>query len=118
MATKAQKKNEQQRHRPRIRKGDEVVIIAGKERGKRGRILRVDTVRNRVIVEGRNMLKRHTRPNPPQQPGGVVEREGPIHISNVMLWSDKEGRRSRAAIDRDADGNPLRVLKVEQKGKK
>lgn len=111
------KQNQKDSHlrRPRIRKGDEVVIIAGKERGKRGRVLRVDTVRNRVVVEGRNMLKRHTRPNPPQQPGGVVEREGPIHISNVMLWSEKRKKGSRAGIERDSDGNPIRFLKEERK---
>ncbi len=114
--------------RPKIKKGDLVVVIAGKDRynpnrqageqekDKRrsrgmGRVLRVDTVKGRVVVEGVNIIKRHTRPNPPQQPGGVVEREAPIHISNVMLWSEKEKSRTRVKIQRDEHGTRMRVTK-------
>lgn len=114
------KTNDQvRRSKPKIKKGDLVVVVAGKykfkpavdpRRGK-GRVLRVDTVKGRVVVEGVNIIKRHTRPNPPQQPGGVVEREAPIDISNVMLWSDKENSRTRVKIQRDEHGSRIRVSK-------
>ena len=69
-----------------VRKNDMVVVRAGKDRGKRGRVLRVLAEKNRVVVEGVNVIKRHTRPNPQKNiKGGIVEREAPIHASNVML---------------------------------
>ncbi|MGH2930597.1 MAG: 50S ribosomal protein L24, partial [Solirubrobacteraceae bacterium] len=71
----------------RIRSGDDVVVISGKDRGKRGKVLRVEPAKQKVFVEGLNMVKRHTRPRQTaagQQAGGVIEREGPIHVSNVM----------------------------------
>ena len=69
-----------------IRKNDSVVVITGKDRGKRGRVLRLVPAKNRLIVEGVNMVKRHTRPNPRQNvKGGVVEREAALHASNVQL---------------------------------
>lgn len=89
----------------RIRKGDEVVVISGKDKGKTGTVLEVLTAKNRVIVEGLNIIKRHTRPRPPEDPGGVVERPAPMDLSNVALI-DPEDRR------------PTRVRFVEQKGKK
>lgn len=93
----------------RVRKGDQVVVIAGKDRGKRGRILRVDPARERVYVEGLNMQKRHLRPQPMpesqrQVRGGVIEREGPIHVSNVMLADPKDGRPTRVGVQRQARG--------------
>jgi large subunit ribosomal protein L24 len=93
----------------RVRKGDQVVVIAGKDRGKRGRILRVDTARERVYVEGLNMVKRHLRPQPMPESqrqvlGGVIEREGPIHVSNVMLADPKDGRPTRVGVQRQAGG--------------
>jgi large subunit ribosomal protein L24 len=104
-ATKAQ------RRRPmKIRAGDSVRVIAGKDRGKNGRVLRVDPVRQRVYVEGLNMVKRHVRPRPASRgatyPGtegqlaGVIEREGPVHISNVMLLDPKGGQPTRVRIER------------------
>jgi large subunit ribosomal protein L24 len=94
----------------RIRKDDDVLVIAGKDRGKRGKVLRADPKHERVYVEGLNMVKRHTRPRAlpgggsDQQSGGVIEREGPIHVSNVMLVDPKDGRRTRVRIQRDAGG--------------
>ncbi|MHB8491341.1 MAG: 50S ribosomal protein L24 [Solirubrobacteraceae bacterium] len=100
----------------RIRKGDQVHVIAGKDRGKRGRVLRVEPGRERVFVEGLNMLKRHTRaqqaPGMREAPalGGVIEREGPIHVSNVMLADPKGGKPTRLGVDRSS-GKPVRVAR-------
>ena len=78
-----------------VKKGDDVVIIAGTERGKRGKILSVQTARERVIVEGCQMVKRHTRKNQQHPQGAIVEREGTLHISNVMLASKFDERAAR-----------------------
>ena len=100
----------------KVRSGDRVQVMSGKDRGKTGRILRVDTKRERVFVEGLNMVKRHTRPS--QVPGaqseaalgGVIEREGPIHVSNVMIL-DGKGQPTRIKIERE-DGKRFRVAKT------
>src|ERR687895_2845214 len=94
----------------RIRRGDNVEVIAGKDAGKTGRVLRVDPKKNRVFVEGMNIVKRHQRPRSLKDTqrggkvGGVIEKEGPIHISNVMVVDPKEDRPTRVAIERGADG--------------
>ena len=99
----------------KIRSGDRVQVISGKDRGKSGRVLRVDPDRQRVYVEHLNMIKRHTRPQQvagaqsEAQLGGVIEREGPIHVSNVMLL-DAKGQRTRVGILRE-DGQRIRVAK-------
>jgi len=99
----------------KIRSGDRVEVISGKDRGKSGRVLRVDPPKQRVYVEHLNMIKRHTRPSQvagassEQQMGGVIEREGPIHVSNVMLL-DAKGKRTRVGIERE-DGKRFRVAK-------
>jgi large subunit ribosomal protein L24 len=103
----------------KIRSGDQVTVTAGKDRGKRGRVLRVEPTKERLYVEGLNMVKRHIRPKPtPQgssyrgpegQLGGVIEVEGPIHISNVMLL-DAKGHPTRVRIERD-NGARVRVAK-------
>ncbi len=85
----------------RIRKGDEVKVMSGKDRGKSGRVLRVDVAKDRVFVEGLNIVKRHMRPTPgrPDAIAGVIEREGPIHVSNVMLLDPKDGMPTRVGIE-------------------
>ena len=98
----------------KIRSGDQVHLIAGKDRGKSGRVLRVEPKKERLYVEGLNMVKRHTRPQSrgtgaQQQLGGVIELEGPIHISNVMLL-DAKGAPTRVGIDRSG-GERVRVAK-------
>jgi large subunit ribosomal protein L24 len=104
-----------QRRSLKIRSGDQVKVIAGKARGKSGRVLRVEPKKERVYVEGLNMVKRHTRPQQvagaqsEQQMGGVIEREGPIHVSNVMLL-DAKGQPTKVRIERE-NGKPLRVAK-------
>ena len=93
----------------RIRRDDEVVVISGKDRGKTGRVLRVDPGRDRVFVEGLNIVKRHQRPRPGSaEPGGVIEREGPIHVSNVALVDPQDGRPTRVRTE-DRDGRKVRV---------
>ncbi|MGH2865537.1 MAG: 50S ribosomal protein L24 [Solirubrobacteraceae bacterium] len=99
----------------KIRTGDRVQVISGKDRGKTGRVLRVEPSKERVFVEHLNMIKRHTRPQQiagaqsEQQMGGVIEREGPIHVSNVMIL-DVKGAPTRLAIDRSGGGR-VRVAK-------
>jgi large subunit ribosomal protein L24 len=99
----------------KIRSGDRVQVMSGKDRGKTGRVLRVEPSKERVYVEHLNMIKRHTRPQQvagaqsEQQLGGVIEREGPIHVSNVMLL-DAKGAPTRVGIDRTA-GVRVRVAK-------
>ena len=91
----------------RIKTGDEVIVISGKDRGKRGKVLRVEPRHNRLYIEGLNMIKRHQRPRQvagaqrAEQVGGVIEREGPIHISNVMLADPSDGRPTRVRIETD-----------------
>jgi large subunit ribosomal protein L24 len=93
----------------RIRRDDEVVVISGKDRGKTGRVLRVDTKKDRVYVEGLNIVKRHSRPRPgSSEPGGVIEKEGPIHVSNVSLVDPKDGRPTRVRTE-ERDGRRVRV---------
>jgi large subunit ribosomal protein L24 len=86
----------------KIRRDDEVVVISGKDRGKTGKVLRVDPKSSRVYVEGLNIIKRHQRPlpNAPQREAGVIEREGPIHISNVMLIDPKTKKPTRVGVSR------------------
>jgi large subunit ribosomal protein L24 len=100
------------RNKPKLRKNDTVVVIAGKDRGRQGRILRIMPGSNRVIVERVNMIKRHTRPNPSKNiAGGISEKEAAIHISNVMLVDPDRNVRTRVARRRDSEGNPERVAK-------
>ncbi|HEY2631293.1 MAG TPA: 50S ribosomal protein L24 [Solirubrobacteraceae bacterium] len=100
----------------RVRSGDQVQVMAGKDRGKTGRILRVDLAAERVYVEGLNMVKRHMRPqqvadtNRGQTVGGVIEREGPIHVSNVMLLDPKDNKPTRVGVERE-NGKRYRVAK-------
>ena len=77
-----------------VRKGDQVVVIAGKEKGKRGRVLRLLTGDGRVVIERVNMVKRHTKPSQRNPRGGIVEKEGSVESSNVSLWCSKCARRA------------------------
>ena len=95
-----------------IRKGDTVVIITGKYKGRKGRVLRVMPKDSRLIVEGVNMMKRHTRPSSRNQQGGIVERERPIHASNVVPWCEAAGKPSKIVMKRLEDGSRVRVFKV------
>ena len=85
----------------RIRTDDHVLVTSGKDKGKQGKVIRVDPKRRRVFVEGVNIVKRHQRPTPgrPDAVAGVIEREGPIHMSNVMLLDPKDGKPTRVGIE-------------------
>jgi large subunit ribosomal protein L24 len=100
----------------KIRRDDVVQVISGKDAGKTGKVLRVDPRRSRVFVEGLNIVKRHQRPRTIKetqrggQVGGVIEKEGPIHVSNVMLVDPKADRPTRVGIER-SDGKRVRIAK-------
>ena len=99
----------------KIRRGDTVAVIAGKDAGKQGKVLRVDPKRSRLFVEGLNMVKRHQRPRSLKDTqrggkvGGVIEKEGPIHVSNVALLDPKENKPTRVGVKRTEQGTRMRV---------
>ena len=99
----------------RIKTDDQVIVIGGKDRGKRGKVLRVDPKKERVYVEGLNMVKRHQKPQQVGQRGGqvggVIEKEGPIHISNVMLIDPKDGKPTRLGTEIGDDGTRYRIAR-------
>src|SRR6266480_1796833 len=101
----------------KIKKGDTVQVISGKDSGKTGRVLRVEPRKNRLYVEGLNIVKRHQRPRSLKDTqrggtvGGVIEKEGPIHVSNVMIVDPKENKPTRVSIERGEDGGRERVAK-------
>jgi len=99
--------------RMRLRADDTVIVIAGKDKGKTGRILRVDPKNDKVYVEGLNLVKRHQRPVPgrPNLQVGVIEKEGGIHVSNVALLDPKENKPTRVGVTRREDGRRMRVAK-------
>ena len=96
----------------KIRRDDEVVVISGKDRGKTGKVLRVEPRKQRVYVEGLNIVKRHQKPSAlnPNVQAGVIEREGPIHISNVALVDPQEKKPTRVGVKRE-DGKRFRVAR-------
>ena len=95
-----------------IRKNDNVVVITGKDRGKRGRVLQLVPAKNRLIVEGVNIIKRHTRPNPRQNvKGGIVEREAALHASNVQLICPECGAPTRSGRRLLGDGRKVRICR-------
>jgi large subunit ribosomal protein L24 len=94
-----------------VRKDDMVVVGTGKDRGKRGKVLSVDPQKGRVVVETVHMIKRHTKPNPKNQQGGILEYEAPIHISNVMVVCGACGKPTRIGRKRLKDGGVMRVCK-------
>ncbi len=98
----------------RIKSDDQVIVISGKDRGKQGRVLRVDPKANRVYVEGLSIVKRHTKAQTTsptaQQVSGVIEKEGPIHLSNVALIDPKDGKPTRIGIE-VIDGKRVRVAR-------
>ena len=96
----------------KIRRDDTVLVISGKDKGRTGKVLRVDPVKRRVVVEGVNIVKRHTRPSQlhPSAAAGVIEREGAIHISNVMVVDPKTNKPTRVGITRE-NGKRFRIAK-------
>ena len=93
----------------RIKKGDKVVVIAGKSRGETGTITRAFPRKNMVLLEGINMVKRHRKPNAKNRNGQIVDMAQPIHASNVMIVDPKSGKPTRIKITRDKEGSAMRV---------
>ncbi len=95
----------------KLRKNDNVMVIAGESKGKTGRIVRVMPEKNMAIVEGQNVVKRHTRPSPKNQQGGIMEKEAPIHLSNLMLLDPKSGKPTRVGTRILEGGKRVRYSK-------
>lgn len=94
-----------------VKKGDTVVVITGKDKGKKGKVLQVLPKKNRVIVEGVNMITKHQKPNQQMQQGGIINQEAAIHSSNVMLWDKKANQGVRVGYKFLTDGKKVRVSK-------
>lgn len=94
-----------------VKKDDNVIVITGKDKGKKGRVIAAYPRENRVLVEGVNMVKRHTRPNQANPQGGIIEREAPIHVSNVMHIDPKSGKPTRIGYKILEDGKKVRIAK-------
>jgi len=94
-----------------IRKGDEVIILAGKNKGEKGKVLKVLVEKERAIVEGWNMVSKSTKPSAKNPQGGIIKVEAPIHISNLSLIDPKSGKATRVAIKRTEDGKKVRIAK-------
>jgi large subunit ribosomal protein L24 len=106
----ARQQTEKTRTRIRLRKDDLVEVISGRDAGKRGKILQVIPDKGRVIVQGVNFIKRHTRPNPQRNiKGGIAEREAPIHVSNVMIVSPDDDKKTRIGSKLLPDGRRARI---------
>jgi large subunit ribosomal protein L24 len=96
----------------RIKKGDDVIIIAGKDKGRRGTVLNTNDEDDRVLVEGINVVRKHQKPNPNAGvQGGIVEQERPVHVSNVMLFNPATGKGDRIGIKTLEDGRKVRFFK-------
>jgi len=95
----------------RIKKGDRVYVLCGKDRGKEGKIIKVFPKKQRVLVEGINRIKRHTRPTSANRQGGIIEREAPIHASNVMLVCPNCTSPTRFSVGFTSQGNKIRICK-------
>ncbi len=94
----------------KIKTGDEVIVIAGKDKGAKGKVLKIIKSKDRVIVDGVNMIKKHVKPSTESPQGGIVEKEAPIHISNVALVDSKSGKATRVGYE-VKDGKKVRVSK-------
>ncbi len=94
-----------------VRKGDTVMVVAGKERGKKGKVLRVIPEKGRVVVERLNLIKKHQKPTQKVRQGGIIEREGSIHLSNVMLVDPASDKPTRVGMKTLSDGKKVRVAR-------
>ena len=93
----------------KVKKGDTVVVISGKDKGKQGKIVAADPQKERVTVEGLNLVKRHTKPTQTNPQGGIITKEAPIHVSNVMIVDPEKKEPTRIRKERQADGTLVRV---------
>ena len=96
----------------KIRKGDLVKVIAGDSKGQQGKVLSVLTTKGRILVEGVNLVSKHTKPNAATPNGGIIKKEAALHVSNVMLVDPKSGKTTRVGRKLNADGKLVRVAKI------
>ena len=94
-----------------IKKNDTVVVLAGEDKGKTGKVLKVLVEKNRALVEGVNMVSKSTKPSAKNPQGGIVKMEAPIHISNLSLIDPKSGKATRVAVKKTDDGKKVRIAK-------
>ncbi|QUB47088.1 50S ribosomal protein L24 [Prevotella sp. oral taxon 475] len=94
-----------------IKKGDEVIVLAGEDKGRKGKVLKVLVERERAFVEGINMVSKSTKPSAKNPQGGIVKQEAPIHVSNLSLIDPKSGKATRIAIKKTDDGKKVRIAK-------
>lgn len=99
-------------NRLHVKKDDTVFVITGKDKGKKGRIIAAYPRQNRVLVEGVNMMKKHSKPSQQNPQGGIIEQEAPIHVSNVMLIDPKSGKPTRVGYKVLDNGNKVRIAKA------
>ncbi len=104
------KKTNDKPRKMRIKKGDTVIVISGQDKGKKGKVLKAFPGTQKIIIEKVNFVKKHARPTQQNQKGGIIEKEGPIHVSNVKLFNEKIGETSRAVIKKMGDTR-VRVCK-------
>ncbi len=95
----------------KLKKNDNVMVLAGKEKGKSGKIIRVDREKNRVYIQKVNMIKRHIKPRSAQEPGGIIDKEGPVNISNVGLYCPKCKKAVKFLVNIDKNGKKVRLCK-------
>lgn len=96
----------------RIKNGDEVIVISGKDKGRKGQVLKIDLEKGRVLVEGVNMISKHQKPNPQAgKPGGILKKEAYIHASNVMVFNPESGKGDRIGFKKLEDGRKVRFFK-------
>lgn len=112
------KKTNKRNHTLKVRKGDEVLVLSGNDKGKRGKVLKVFPQEDRIIVEGVRFVKKHQRPTQQLPQGGIVEREGKLHVSNVMVIDPKSGKPTRIGhkVVEAADGKTRRVRVAKVSG--
>ena len=100
----------------KIKKNDEIVVLTGRDKGRRGEVLRVMKDGKRLMVSGINMMKKHVRANPNAgERGGIVDKEAPIKVSNVAIWNDEDSRADRVGFRIEEDGKKVRVYKSSGK---
>ncbi len=109
--SRVQELKEVRKKHPRVKKDDKVIVIAGKEKGKIGTVLKVDSEKGRAVVEKVNVVKKHARPGPQTAQGGIIEKEGPLNISNLMIVCNKCAEPTRIGMRRLEDGAKVRVCK-------
>jgi large subunit ribosomal protein L24 len=98
----------------RIKKNDTVIMIAGKDKGKKGKVLEILNKKNRVVIEGLNVMKKSVRPKRQGEKGQIISYSASTHISNVMLWSSKAGKGVRIGFAKDAQGKKIRISRKDQ----